>query len=83
MTQLAPTLRVVPQVVLTIENRFALVPVILPARLRRAAVPVFLMVSANVLVVPLCTNPKLRVVGLSETTGAFTVCETPADVLVL
>jgi hypothetical protein len=48
MTQLAPVLRVVPQVVLAIEYRFALFPVILQEKLRSALVPVFETVSASV-----------------------------------
>lgn len=83
MTQLAPALRLVPQVVLAIENRLAFVPVILHERLRSALLPVFLIVSAIVLLLPLRINPKLRLVGLRETAGAFTVCDTPVDVLVL
>jgi hypothetical protein len=62
---------------------FALVPVMLQERLRSAPVPVFEMVSASVAVLPRFTPPKLRLLGLSVTVGEFTVCETPADVLLL
>jgi hypothetical protein len=86
MTQLAPTFSfagAVPQVVLETLYLFALVPVMLQERLRSAPVPVFEMVSASVAVLPRFTPPKLRLLGLSVTVGEFTVCETPADVLLL
>lgn len=81
ITQLPPALRLVPQVVLAIENW--LFPERLQARLTRVAVPVFVTVSAIVLLVPRSTSPKFKLVGLSETTGAFTTCDAPADVLEL
>ena len=57
MMQLAPGLKVVPQVVLEIVNILALVPAILREKLIRAPAPVFVTVSDFVEVWPRETEP--------------------------
>ena len=42
-----------------------------------------LIVSALIWLVPLETEPKVRLVGLKLTVGEFTDCDTAADVLLL
>jgi hypothetical protein len=58
-------------------------PVIFHDRLVSAPVPVLDTVSAFVTLVPLETDPKLRLVGLRLTIGELTDCETATDVLLL
>ena len=52
-------------------------------RFVNAPVPVFVIVSALIWLVPLETEPKVRLVGLKLTVGEFTDCDTAADVLLL
>jgi hypothetical protein len=83
ITQLAPGPSVVVQVVDEMAKLVALVPVMVQVKLMRAPAPVLATVSAcGELVLPTLVLPKFMLDGLRLTVGAFTVCETLADVLV-